>query len=65
MFFLMLCCFIFTGEHIAAFYLDPYARPSEKRGGAWMDSAVGEYIVYRIYLLTSVYTFLNFILNEP
>eukprot|EP01128_Nolandella_sp_AFSM9_P010114 TRINITY_DN6940_c0_g1_i1.p1 TRINITY_DN6940_c0_g1~~TRINITY_DN6940_c0_g1_i1.p1 ORF type:complete len:773 (+),score=176.77 TRINITY_DN6940_c0_g1_i1:31-2349(+) len=24
-------------EPIAAFYLDPFARPSEKRGGAWMD----------------------------
>ena len=26
-----------TGEVIAYFYLDPYSRPSEKRGGAWMD----------------------------
>lgn len=25
------------GEKIAAFYLDPYARSGEKRGGAWMD----------------------------
>lgn len=22
-------------EHIASFYLDPYSRPAEKRGGAW------------------------------
>lgn len=26
---------------IAAFYLDPYSRPAEKRGGAWMDEFVG------------------------
>jgi oligopeptidase A len=29
------------GEAIAAFYLDPYSRPAEKRGGAWMDECVG------------------------
>ena len=23
-------------EHLASFYLDPYARPENKRGGAWM-----------------------------
>ncbi|MGE4441625.1 MAG: M3 family metallopeptidase [Desulfomicrobium sp.] len=26
---------------IAGFYLDPYARPEEKRGGAWMDELCG------------------------
>ena len=25
----------------AYFYLDPYTRPAEKRGGAWMDDVVG------------------------
>lgn len=29
------------GEPLAAFYLDPYTRPAEKRGGAWMDECVG------------------------
>ncbi|ABB57738.1 M3 family metallopeptidase [Synechococcus elongatus] len=29
------------GEAIAAFYLDPYSRPAEKRGGAWMDDCLG------------------------
>lgn len=29
------------GEVIAAFYVDPYARPGEKRGGAWMNTVVG------------------------
>jgi oligopeptidase A len=28
-------------QEIAAFYLDPYSRPAEKRGGAWMDEHVG------------------------
>ncbi|MBR8830302.1 MAG: Oligopeptidase A [Chroococcopsis gigantea SAG 12.99] len=26
---------------IANFYLDPYSRPAEKRGGAWMDVCIG------------------------
>jgi len=25
------------GDHIAYFYLDPYSRPQNKRGGAWMN----------------------------
>jgi oligopeptidase A len=28
-------------QEIAAFYLDAYSRPAEKRGGAWMDSCIG------------------------
>jgi oligopeptidase A len=29
------------GEPIAYFFLDPYSRPAEKRGGAWMDVCIG------------------------
>jgi len=29
-------------KHIASFYLDPYARPENKRGGAWMGVCVGK-----------------------
>jgi oligopeptidase A len=29
------------GEDVAAFYLDPYSRPAEKRGGAWMNEVYG------------------------
>jgi oligopeptidase A len=29
-----------TGKAIAHFYLDPYSRPAEKRGGAWMDDCI-------------------------
>jgi len=36
-FFRVLCA---EGEPVGAFYLDPYSRPGEKRGGAWMDECV-------------------------
>ena len=29
-----------SGAQIAAFYLDPYSRPENKRGGAWMDDCI-------------------------
>ncbi|MFN3926634.1 MAG: M3 family metallopeptidase [Pseudanabaenaceae cyanobacterium] len=29
------------GETIASFFLDPYSRPQEKRGGAWMNDCQG------------------------
>jgi oligopeptidase A len=28
------------GRELASFYLDPYSRPENKRGGAWMDGAL-------------------------
>ena len=30
-----------VGTPIAAFFLDPYSRPGDKRGGAWMDDCLG------------------------
>ncbi len=30
-----------NGEAIAFFFLDPYSRPAEKRGGAWMNDCIG------------------------
>lgn len=30
-----------VGETMAYFYFDPYSRPSEKKGGAWMDEVLG------------------------
>ena len=33
-------CATDSGEKLATFFLDPYARPGEKRGGAWMNSAL-------------------------
>lgn len=30
-----------SGQHIASFFLDPYSRPADKRGGAWMDVCIG------------------------
>lgn len=29
-----------NGETIAGFYYDPYSRPADKRGGAWMDDCL-------------------------
>ncbi|CAM9885403.1 unnamed protein product, partial [Choristocarpus tenellus] len=29
------------GERVASFYLDPYSRPENKRGGAWMGVCLG------------------------
>lgn len=31
------------GNNIASFYLDPYSRPSTKRGGAWMDECLSRH----------------------
>lgn len=31
-----------TNEQIASFYLDPFSRPGEKRGGAWMNVCLGK-----------------------
>lgn len=30
-----------NGDAIAFFFLDPYSRPAEKRGGAWMNDCIG------------------------
>lgn len=30
-----------SGSPVAYFYFDPFSRPSEKRGGAWMDEVFG------------------------
>ena len=31
-----------TDKHVASFYLDPYSRPADKRGGAWMADCLGK-----------------------
>mmetsp|Transcript_21787 Transcript_21787/g.51694 ORF Transcript_21787/g.51694 Transcript_21787/m.51694 type:complete len:778 (+) Transcript_21787:138-2471(+) len=31
-----------TDKHVASFFLDPYSRPENKRGGAWMADCVGK-----------------------
>jgi oligopeptidase A len=31
-----------SGDHVASFYLDPYSRPADKRGGAWMADCQGK-----------------------
>jgi oligopeptidase A len=31
-----------SGKHIASFFLDPYSRPADKRGGAWFNGCIGK-----------------------
>jgi oligopeptidase A len=31
------------GKHVASFYLDPYSRPQNKRGGAWMAGCLDRF----------------------
>ena len=31
-----------SGKRIASFFLDPYSRPENKRGGAWMADCIGK-----------------------
>ena len=33
------------GQRVASLYLDPYSRPENKRGGAWMDDCLGRCVV--------------------
>ena len=47
------------GTPLAAFYLDPYSRPAEKRGGAWMDDCVGRSAARRSVRLPVAYLVCN------
>jgi oligopeptidase A len=31
-----------SGKHMASFFLDPYSRPADKRGGAWFNGCIGK-----------------------
>ena len=53
--FIDLSYFEFSGQFLASFYLDPYSRPSEKRGGAWMDPIIGKMILSCIFGLIENY----------
>jgi oligopeptidase A len=47
------------GEQIASFYLDPYSRPHEKRGGAWADECLSRRWVDKKLRLPVVYLCCN------
>jgi oligopeptidase A len=34
-----------AGERIASFYFDPYSRPADKRGGAWVNGCLSRRVV--------------------
>ena len=42
-------------EQIGSFYLDAYSRPSEKRGGAWMDNGLDRRIINSVLRLPVIY----------
>ena len=42
------------GKPKAHFYLDPYSRPAEKRGGAWMDEVAGQSRLVRYITVPSM-----------
>lgn len=46
-------------ELIAHFYLDPYSRPAEKRGGAWMNECFGRRIIDGKVRLPVIYLVCN------
>jgi len=48
-----------SGTPIAAFYYDPYSRPENKRGGAWMDNCVTKCIFNGESLLPVAYICTN------
>ncbi len=48
-----------AGQQIAAFYLDPYSRPEDKRGGAWMDECLSRRIVDNLLQLPVAYLVCN------
>lgn len=48
-----------SGTAMASFFLDPYSRPENKRGGAWMDNAVDRGYVNGKLQLPVVYLVCN------
>ncbi|MBU1109768.1 MAG: M3 family metallopeptidase, partial [Candidatus Riflebacteria bacterium] len=48
-----------NGKMLAQFYLDPYSRPAEKRGGAWMNECFGRRIIAGQVRLPVIYLICN------
>ena len=46
-------------EKIAGFYLDPYSRPGQKRGGAWMNDLFGRRLIDGKVRLPEIYLVCN------
>ncbi len=51
------------GDIIAGFYMDPYARPGEKRGGAWMNTVVDRSRLLAVQGRTSSIPVALFVMN--
>ena len=48
-----------SGEQVASFYLDPYSRPADKRGGAWMNGCLSRRKTDGVVQLPMVYLICN------
>ena len=48
-----------NGKMLAHFYLDPYSRPAEKRGGAWMNECFGRRLIDGKVRLPVIYLVCN------
>ena len=48
-----------SGQTVAGFYLDPYSRPENKRGGAWMDIALNRRVVDGEVTVPVIYNICN------
>ena len=48
-----------AGDTIAGFYLDPYSRPENKRGGAWMDICLSRRTVDGQVVVPVIYNICN------
>lgn len=49
-----------SNSHIASFYLDPYSRPENKRGGAWMNDVVGRRVLAKEFRAPVAHLVCNF-----
>lgn len=48
-----------SGKKIAGFYLDPYSRPENKRGGAWMDNVIDRGVSHGTFHIPVAYLICN------
>lgn len=52
--------FNLSNEHIASFYLDPYSRPENKRGGAWVNTCLDKGSYHGKEIIPVAYIVCNF-----
>ena len=48
-----------SGERVASFYFDPYSRPADKRGGAWVNGCLSRRVVDGQLVLPVIHVICN------